>query len=196
MKERNKNNELLNNFSGIKRKAMLQVLLSVVFLAIIMLISLICLWKNGISSGKLLFVEVFYLIILIITFFALKKICKDEEKMKLNIALVEKCLSLQKYTEVKPNVIEAFKKEMLSLADAYTEILPLKNEEAEEYKNYITALLENVKFYARISETEKDSVEIFVKYDNEEKLRYYEKIHKASFLDKYSIQEEDEQEEK
>ena len=71
-----------------------------------------------------------------------------------------------------------------------------RKEEVEEYKNYITALLETVKFYARISETKKDSVEIFVKYDNEEKLRYYKSIDKVSFLDEYSIQEEEEQEEK
>lgn len=191
MKERNEDNELLNSFSGIKRKVRMKVGAVVIFLAIIMVLLLIESWKNGTSYGMLLIEGLVDLLLLIIAFIALKKMCQDDEKIKLYIAFVEKCLSIQKYTEVKPIDINAFKKEMLSLADSYIELLPLQKVEAEEYKNSILVLLETVKFYARISETKKDSVEIFVKYDNEEKLRYYKSIDKVSFLDEYSIQEED-----
>lgn len=196
MKERNEDNELLNSFSGIKRKARMKVGAVVIFLTIIVVLLLIESWKSGTSYEMLLIEGLVDLLLLIIAFIGFKKIFQEEEKRKLYIAFVERCLSIQKYTEVKPIDINAFKKEMLTLVYTYIAILPLQKEEAEEYKNYIIDLLETVKFYARISETEKDSVEIFAKYDNEEKLRYYETIDKVSFLDKYSIQEENEQEEK
>lgn len=196
MKERNRNKNELNNFLKIKKKAKVKAGVMTTFFAVISGVLLILLGITGMPYYAMVIICGAYLFLCIMCFIRYKQMYEREEQVKLNIAFVEKCLSLQEYTEVKPIDIDAFKKEMLSLADAYTEILPLKNEEAEEYKNYITSLLETVKFYAHISETEKDSVKIFVKYDNEEKLRYYKPIDKVSFLDEYCIQEEDEQEEK
>ena len=86
--------------------------------------------------------------------------------------------------------MDDFKEKMLNLVNSYIEILPLQSEEGE-YKEYITELLETAKFYAHIPEDKKDSIEIFIKYDKEGKLRYYKSVKKEVFLDEYEIQEEE-----
>lgn len=190
MRKRKENNELLNNFSTINKKAGLRAGLETIIILILGIIGAIILWAEGIGRSVIIIYSLLILLMCIIYFDRAKKLQQEQEIILLKIALLDKCISFQEYTEVKPLNMVKFKKEMLSLANSYTKILPLQNVEKREYKKDITELLENAKFYAHISKNAINSIEIFVKYEKEGKFRYYKSVTKEDFLDEYAIQEE------
>lgn len=191
MKKRKENNELSTNFSAIKRKAILSAgIYTIIPLAFAILGAIF--WKNELQ-GNLPILYGYGIVVLVMCirfFFSTKKSYQEDEERKLKTVILEKCLSIQQYTPIKPINMDEFKEKMLNLVNSYIEILPLQSEEGE-YKEYITELLETAKFYAHIPEDKKDSIEIFVKYDKEGKLRYYKSVKKEVFLDEYEIQEEE-----
>lgn len=191
MNKRKENNELSTNFSAIKRKAILSAgIYTIIALAFAILGAIF--WKNELQ-GNLPILYGYGIVVLVMCirfFFSTKKSYKEGEERHLKIVILEKCLSIQQYTPIKPINMDDFKEKMLNLANSYIQILPLQSEEGE-YKEYITELIETAKFYAHIPEDKKDSIEIFVKYDKEGKLRYYKSVEKEVFLAEYEIQEEE-----
>lgn len=192
MRKRNENDELLINSSKINRKAGLKAGLETTIMLIIGLICTIPIWLNCILERDREMIKYLLIILLICWGYFLwsKKTYKEQEELLLKIALLDKCMSFQEYTEVKPFNMDKFKKKMIKLSNSYIKMLPLQNTE-EEYKQYIEELLEDVKFYAHSSsKNKKNSIEIFVKYEKEGKFRYYKSVTKEDFLDEYAIQEE------
>ena len=189
MNKRKENNELSTNFSAIKIKAILGAGLDTIILLAVGILGAIF-WKNELQGNLRIIYGIVLLAMCIGCFFSEKKSYKEGEERHLKIVILEKCLSIQQYTPIKPMNMNDFKEKMLNLVNSYIEILPLQSEEGE-YKEYITELIETAKFYAHIPEDKKDSIEIFVKYDKEGKLRYYKSVEKEVFLAEYEIQEEE-----
>ena len=185
MEKRNINKELLNSFAKIKRKAILQAAAGCVVMIIVLLIMLSFMWRAGVPKEVIFFMGIIYMMVFAFCFFCLKDIYIKEKKQKLSKDVVGENLSIQKFTEVTVIDIEEFRKEMISLAESYTRILPV--DKPEEYIKSILDLIENPKFYASVSTAKSNSVDIFVKYNTEDKMRYYKSIDKAKFLDNYFI---------
>lgn len=98
------------------------------------------------------------------------RIFQDEMVEKINISLVEKCLSNEQETEVIPI-------------------------EASDYKKFILGLVNIAKFYARLNK-ENGYVEVCVKILDEPGTRFFENIRKGCFFKYYSIVDDDVQEDK
>lgn len=160
----------------IKINMLVRIFLSFLIIAI-MYIFFIIYTKNVILNVGIL-------LIIIPISYLIYKIAKVVKEANLNVLYLEKYLS----KEHKPiHIIDykEFKKDILRLANTYVEILPV--EDAEEYIKDIKKLLISTKFFARISENNEEIIEIFVQYNNDIKLYYYETISIYKFNEKYSI---------
>ena len=186
MEKRNKNDELQKGFAEIKRKAILLAALWVFAVTIVLLLTLSFMWIEGVPREVILFMGTVFAILFIFCFFQFKKIYEKEGISE----LVKRSLDEVEYTEVKMIDKVVFRECIMMLAESYIRLLPL--EKPKEYRRTILDLIETAKFYARISTMKDNSIEIFVKYEGEEKKRYYKTISTIDFFYNYLIREESE----
>jgi len=186
MERRIKNDELQKGFAEIKRKAILLAALWVFTVTIVLLLALSFMWIEGVPREVILFMGTVFAILLIFCFFQFKKIYEKEGISK----LVKRSLDEEAFTEVKMMDILDFREDIMMLAESYKRLLLLEN--PKEYRRTISDLIETAKFYARISTMKDNSIQIFVKYEGEEKKRYYKTISTIDFFYNYLIREESE----
>lgn len=184
MEKRNKNDELQKGVAGIKKRAILLATLWFFIMTIVLLVVLSLMLIAEVPKEVVLFMGIMFMMVLAFCFLSFKDIYEKEGINK----LAKRSLAAEEFTEVKMMDTLVFEKCMMMLAESYIKLLPLEN--PEEYRSTISDLLETAKFYARISTEKDNSIEIFVKYEAEEKMRYYKTISAVDFLNNYSIQEE------
>lgn len=168
---RERNEELINTLEvkEVARKKAIKATALIIIFSICLLIIVGCL-TGGYKIYQIIPLLIGIIIIIIIGFVLFEKSFQESEKYILQEKFAEGCLSTLDLTRVIPI-------------------------DEEEHREFILGLVNIAIFYA-ILDKESDCVRIYVKFNNEDKKRYLESLEKGELLEYYSIQEENEQEEK
>lgn len=165
-----KRNEFLVN-ELVRKKAIRKAAKVTIMMAVVVIISIVAIliFIPNTNIYQIILPSILITLLLVFCYLALTKVYQHYEARQLNIEIVNECIT----------------------SDEFIEVIPIH---ADEHKEFILELLDIAKFLAIISK-EDEIIEVYVKFNNEENLRFLEEIEKEDFLHYYSFVEENEEKE-